>query len=215
MRFSFALKQLACFFLATCLIPVIVLMPFVFGIDPSSGIIAYMMILILASVLADISTRNVGRGVWTFVTGLFFVVLLGVWISLSVVLAVVTGVDREEMFGVLGFGWIFLYLVLRVGFWLVEREEEDEDVVVQRGRERDNSPLYLFVSDEHREETEEPSIAITPEEDAEAYARYQAWGQPIPDEEFDETFVYDSRQPYRLPFTQDSKYRALFERRAK
>lgn len=215
MRFSFALKQLACFFLATCLIPVIVLMPFVFGIDPSSGIIAYMMILILASVLADISTRNIGRGVWTFVTGLFFVVLLGVWISLSVVLAVVTGVDREEMFGVLGFGWIFLYLVLRVGFWLVEREEEDEDVVVQRGRERDESPSYLFVPNDCLQESEEASISIDQGNDPESYARYQDWRQPIPDEEFDDSFVYDARQPYRLPFTQDSKYRALFERRAK
>lgn len=215
MRFSFALKQLACFFLATCLIPVIVLMPFVFGIDPSSGIFAYVMVLILASFLTDTSTHNIGRGVWTFVTGLFYVALMGVWTSLSVVLALVTDVDRKAMFGVLGFGWIVLYLVIRVGFWLVEREEVDEDVVVQRGRERDESPSYLFVPNDCWQEAEEASIAIDQENDPESYARYQNWRQPIPDEEFDDSFVYDARQPYRLPFPQDSKYRALFERRAK
>jgi len=214
MSFMFALRQVCLGVLALAVGILAMTLPFLFGIKQSGVAPLQLFLFFISQALAIYFTceRPLGRGDQVFAWASVCFALMLASVGLAYVISFFTAIRVHDALEGVGWGWGTLLVVTLLIHWLTDIEEDSNPEVVKRGRVRIDKPLYLYVPTEMSDHGQYAEVSSDePDDDPEAYARYRAARLQIPEQEFDPTYVYDARRPYRLPLRSDSKYRQLFE----
>lgn len=214
MNFMFALRQVCLGVLALALGILAMTLPFLFGIKQSGVAPLQLFLFFISQALAIgfTSEKPLGRGDQVFAWALICFGLMLASVGLAYAIRFFTEIYVQDALVAVSWGWGILFVVSLLIHWLTDIEDDSNTEVVKRGRVQVDRPLYLYVPTEMSEHGQFAEVSSDEsDDDPEAYARYRASRLQIPEQEFDPTYVYDVRRPYRLPLRRDSKYRQLFE----